>query len=116
MHGIVVFFDHNQAIIRLRLMHGVIFIFLLQGLMILMPALLLLRNYIKITTLDNLTGRNFPIPPLQMSHLVGLYRRGALHLDLLTIDDILETMLLYHFIILKLLSTALHIIDIEELR
>jgi hypothetical protein len=100
MHGIVVFFDHNQAIIGLRLMHGIIFLFLLQGLMILMPALLLLRDYIKITTFDNLTGRNFPIPPLQMSHLIGLYRGGALHLDLLTIDDILKTMLLYHLIIL----------------
>lgn len=100
MHGVVVFFDHNQAIIGLWLMHGIIFLFLLQGLMILMPALLLLRNYIKITALDNLTGRYFPIPPLQMSHLVGLYRGGALHLDLLTIDDILETMLLYHLIIL----------------
>ena len=100
MHGIVVFFDHNQAIIGLWLMHGVIFLFLLQRLVILMPTLLLLRNYIKITTLDNLTGRNFPIPPFQMSHLIGLYRRGALHLYLLTIDDILETMLLYHHLII----------------
>ena len=96
-------------------MHRIIFLFLLQRLMILMPTFLLLRNRIKITTFYNLTRGNLPIPPLQMGHLIWLYSGRTLHLYLLTIDDILKTMLLYDLIILQMLSTTLHIIDIEEL-